>query len=257
MFENLNPVSLQIEHSLWYGIAEPTPEGTALCELLSDIAHRVEAGERQYFGVTSGEYAGSIFYFEVHERMLANHSYCGWSNHSYNNFVHKTGWETTLLNKAPWGATSRCHVGRNSWNWNEPKLFGRMRFDGRKNKPGRDIHINGQCVYLPGYKGKTVYQKFDRAAAERTILEEIKITDRNGEVLAVGDDVIYVNLRYGSGGQLDYGTIKAIRVKPSVDPMSKEVSYDVNVIVSNKEGDGVEESTITKPDRLIIKEVKK
>lgn len=241
LFPGIETVSLSLENDKWYGLKTASPEGTALCELMVEIARKVDAGERVYFGVTEGEYAGSIFRFEQHENSLKDRGY-----------GHGRYWDEVMKMKAPFGGVSGGSWS--IWQWNAPTLYGRMRFNKRKNNPGMDVRVNGQCVYLPDYAGDTVYKKFDRKAAEQALMEEIEIRDRNGVVLAEGDSVIYVNLRYGSGGQLDYGTIKTIRVKAQKSPRGKKINYEINVVIKNRDAD--EESTIRVPNQLIIKEMK-
>lgn len=241
MFPGIQTVSLSVPFDLMHQ-STPCQEGTELCELLVELARKIIADERVYFGVVEGEYAGSIFYLEPKEGMMEDR---GYGQPGY--------WKVLPTMKAPFGRASHSSWNK-QWQWDTPTLYGRMRFDGRKNKPMFDVRINGQAVYLPNYNGPTVYKKFDKAAAEKAIIEEIEITDRNGVVLAEGDSVIYVNLRYGSGGQLDYGTIKSIRVKAQKSPRGKDVHYEVNVVIKNRDAD--EESTIRVPNQLIIKEMK-
>ncbi len=123
-------------------------------------------------------------------------------------------------------------------------LFGTAKWDKRKNScqvhiPSRDI------VILPNYTGPTVYQMFDRKAAKEELIKNPDQHDIDGKLLSVGDKVLYINARYGSGFVLCHGTIKEFKV--SAD--SKGHSF--TTIVKNDDGD--EESSISYPTQMIWK----
>ena len=113
----------------------------------------------------------------------------------------------------------------------------------RKNKvqvfrPNRDV------VFLPNYTGPSVWALFDHKAAKAEALKNPDQTDIDGNVLAIGDPVIYINARYGSGMELCHGTIKEF--KASVDSRKKEIW----TIVTSTEG---VESKISNSSYMIYK----
>ena len=102
----------------------------------------------------------------------------------------------------------------------------------RKNKvqvslPNRDV------VFLPNYTGPTVWALFDHKAAKAEALKEPDQVDIDGHVLAIGDPVIYINARYGSGMELCHGVIKEF--KASVDSRKTEIWTIVTNIENNVE----------------------
>lgn len=116
-------------------------------------------------------------------------------------------------------------------------------WDGRRNK----VKESAPCrcfEFLLDYDGPTVWQKFDAKAAKEQALEDPGQFDVRGNQLNVGDDVVYMNLRYGQGGQLDFGKIKEFKV--SAD--SKRV--DISTVVEREDG---ELSTIRHPSNMIWK----
>lgn len=76
------------------------------------------------------------------------------------------------------------------------------------------------------------------------MLAENTVEDVNGITLAEGDCVIYMNLRYGCGGKLCYGTIKKFKANVRQNFIS--------VIITNNE-DVTEESELNYPSMQIIK----
>lgn len=123
-------------------------------------------------------------------------------------------------------------------NW----MAGTAKWDKRKNSC--QLHLpSPEVVFLPNYQGLTIYQMFDRKAAKEKLLASPDQHDIDGKLLAVGDKVLYINTRYGSGSMLCHGVISEFRV--SAD--SKGHSF--TTIVKNDEGD--EESAISYPWQMI------
>jgi hypothetical protein len=140
----------------------------------------------------------------------------------------------------------------NSWNRNEPYFIENNRFYGiatwadikRKNQvqvnlPDRDV------VFLPNYTGPTVWALFDHKAAKAEVLKKPDQYDIDGNLLSLGDKVLYINARYGSGMELCHGKIKEFKV--SVDSRRTEIW----TIVENEEG---VESKINNSSYMICKE---
>jgi hypothetical protein len=104
---------------------------------------------------------------------------------------------------------------------------------------------NPNVIFLPNYKGPTIYEMFDKKAAKEELLKNPDQRDIDGEPLSVGDKILYINARYGSGFVLNHGVIKEFKV--SAD--SKGHSF--TTIVKSDNGD--EESSISYPSQMIWK----
>lgn len=189
---------------------------------IKEIVTKLDAGERVYIGITSGERKGSIAYI---------HSFDG-------NFDYKKREPSIRYTRGSWddrvlidGDTLYCVIG-----WEK-----------RRNKVKWATYQDG-TVYLPDYEGPTIWEKFDKKAAEAKALEDHEVEDSEGNLLAVGDRVIYINARYGSGARLERGEIIEIKMKVDVHGENQYVSS--HVIINNDEG---ERSDIQKPWLSIIK----
>jgi hypothetical protein len=132
---------------------------------------------------------------------------------------------------------AKVYCRYNSWNRDAPYYIENDRFYTfatwtdikRKNQvqvnlPHRDT------VFLPNYTGPTVWALFDHKAAKTEVLKNPDQYDIDGELLSIGDPVIYINARYGSGMELCHGTIKEF--KASVDSRRTEIW----TIVTSSEG---------------------
>lgn len=138
---------------------------------------------------------------------------------------------------------------RNYWGNNEATYHAKnddfyviCRWDGRSNKVKASSH---ELTLLLNYTGPTVWNKFDAKAAKEKLLAEYDIQDIDGKVLSVGDSVLYINARYGSGMELCHGKIKEITAK--VDSQR----HEFNTVIE-KDGDGVI-STIKNHSSMIWK----
>lgn len=215
-------------------LTDPAPNGTAiehedifipLFDALNEIHDRLVRGETVYLGITDGERKGSIAYIKSLDS-------------SYHN--------------------SRPHLEhhRDYQYWNvEPQTISRTRsaficvilgWDKRGNKVKWATHSH--TVYLPDYEGPTVWKKFDKKAAAEAILAAQPPKDRDGNILVVGDRVVYINARYGGAASLDRGTIKEI--KASVRLYRGEQFPTIHVIIDNDQGD---ESDIRQSQDSILK----
>jgi len=90
--------------------------------------------------------------------------------------------------------------------------YGRATWDGRKNNVKASL-TEPYVRWLKGYHGPTLWEKFDAKAAKAKLLDNIMEEDIDGKRLAVGDKVLYVNSRYGSGTDLCHGTIVRFEAK--------------------------------------------
>lgn len=84
-------------------------------------------------------------------------------------------------------------------------------WDKRNNKAQFDLPSE-DIIFLPNYSGPTVWELFDSKAAKENVLKNPMQKDIDGKLLKVGDKVLYVNARYGSGMSLNHGTIKEFKV---------------------------------------------
>lgn len=114
---------------------------------------------------------------------------------------------------------------------------------GRKNKvkvtlPHRDIEL------LIGDSIETIWSKFDAKAAKQEVLKNPNQKDIDGNVLTIGDKVLYINARYGSGMTLERGTVKEFKVVVNSE------STSISTII---ESDGGETSSLTYPQRMVYK----
>lgn len=136
-----------------------------------------------------------------------------------------------------------------SWNKSLTKMIAGDHFyctatwDGRRNKvqasfPNREIEV------LLNYDGPTVWALFDAKAAKAEVLKNPDQKDINGEVLAVGDEVLYINARYGSRMTLEKGTVLEFAVT------ANSKSHTVATIIGSKTG---EQSSLQYPESMVCK----
>ncbi len=91
-----------------------------------------------------------------------------------------------------------------------PYISGHLTWTGRKNKRKASGGYD-DITFLLGYDGETVFLKEDFSAAVEA-QKTAKRLDIDGIELTVGDPVIYINARYGSGMLLEHGTITEFKV---------------------------------------------
>lgn len=123
----------------------------------------------------------------------------------------------------------QCLLVRYSWN-------GRLSWKGKKNNPKFTL-MNNTCDVLLDYEGEEILKRFDLKKEGKKLLEQ-DVYDIDGNVLSKGDKVLYMNLRYGSGGKLCHGVIKDFKAHA-------RDGY-VSVIITNAEDD-TEESECRQP----------
>ena len=136
--------------------------------------------------------------------------------------------------------------------WNDPDEYeidwgwfnGVCKWDKRKNSCQLTMP-DADAIFLPNYNGPTIYEMFDRKAAKAELLKNPDQTDIDGNVLAIGDKVLYINARYYAGMELCHGTIQEFKVTAD----SKGHSF--TTVVKNDEADEV--SSISYPWQMIYK----
>lgn len=168
------------------------PEIQAKCQKFIDdfnaIKWRADCGKPIYVKVLSGDWKGSIAK------------------------LNPTRWTTPKYIKLIDREEFRGEIG------------GNLYWDGRRNSV-KFSTFNNTVVWLENYNGPTVYCKIDRKAANAKLISRFVIKDRNGNILNIGDNVIYADIRYGEGTSLEFGKISEFIVKSSV----------VYVVVKNNE----------------------
>jgi len=122
--------------------------------------------------------------------------------------------------------------GRN-YRIEDDRIYCVAKWDKRSNKvrlnlPNRDV------IFLPNYEGPTVWCLFDKKAAKVEALANNPQKDIDGEILNVGDQVLYINTRYGQGSSLCHGVIREFTA--IVDSRSTEIFTHIeNLDVQNGE----------------------
>lgn len=164
-----------------------------------------------YVEVLEGDYKGSIAKFTVTEKLTKDFP------------VHMCYCRDIAYNFKHW------------WK-------GKLSWKGKRNNPQFKVS-NSSCVILQGYEGDTILKRFDIRKEAKKLLDDTELCDIDGNILKIGDEVLYMNLRYGCGGRLDRGVIKEFK------PHARQ-QY-ISVIISNMDGD--EESELNYPNTQILK----
>lgn len=125
--------------------------------------------------VNGGDYDGSIAKFTLDSNTKSNRFY----------------WRV-YCNEVRWGV---------KYYWD-----GRLSWKGKKNNPMFTL-MNSTCDVLLNYEGEEVLKRFDLKKEGKKLLEQ-PVHDIDGKLLSKGDKVLYMNLRYGSGGKLCHGVVK-------------------------------------------------
>lgn len=121
---------------------------------------------------------------------------------------------------------------------------GKLSWKGKRNNP-KFLLINRACeVILNGDHTIEVFERFDIKKEKENLLKH-KVYDIDSNELNVGDEVIYLNMRYGSGGALCHGKVKEFKAHA-------RDGY-VSVIVSNENLE--QESECRNPSYQIYKKI--
>ena len=115
---------------------------------------------------------------------------------------------------------------------------------GRKNRVRETVHNRNAFELLIGDDIETVWEKFDSKTAKEVVLQNPDQRDIDGNILAVNDRVMFINVRYGSRMVLERGTIKEFKVV--VD--SKKTS--ISTVIENDHGIL---STLSHPTDMVYK----
>lgn len=90
-----------------------------------------------------------------------------------------------------------------------PFWYGRISWKGKRNNPKFTISHNSRVVLLD-YGGKEVFERVNLKAKKEELLN-LQINDIDGKSIAVGDNVLYMNIRYGIGSSLCHGIVKEFK----------------------------------------------
>ncbi|AUR86347.1 hypothetical protein NVP1084O_140 [Vibrio phage 1.084.O._10N.261.49.F5] len=134
-------------------------------------------------------------------------------------------------------------VNGRSCGWFNVKYYwdGKLSWKGKRNNPKFTL-MSSKCDVLLNYEGDEVLKRFDLKKEGNKLLEQ-DVFDIDSQKLSIGDEVLYLNLRYGSGGMLCRGTVKAFKAHAR--------DGFVSVIILNN--DGKEESECRQPYNQIWK----
>ena len=124
-------------------------------------------------------------------------------------------------------------------------LFCLGKWTGRSNKPQITLP-NKDIEVIIDYDGPTVWKVFDKKAAKEEILKTPNQRDMDGNLLEVGDKVLYINARYGSGMRLDRGVVKEFKV--SVDSNT----HSISTVIENEHEIL---STINDSSNMVLKQI--
>lgn len=150
-----------------------------------------------YIKLSEGDYAGSVAKFTVDRDFFKGRKL--YSQNWGDNYYHFTSY-----------------------------FSGRLSWKGKRNNP-KFLLRSGTVeeVYLCSNM-ETVFKKLDFTKIKKELLEQ-GVYDIDGEELSLGDDVLYMNLRYGCGGKLCKGAIQEFK------PHAREGYVSVVIQQANSE----------------------
>lgn len=117
-------------------------------------------------------------------------------------------------------------VNNRNIRWNVKHYWdGRLSWKGKRNNPKFDVMYT-TCDVLLDYEGDEILKRFDIKKESKKLLEK-PLHDIDGHVITKGDEVLYVNIRYGNGSKLCHGVVSDFKAHA-------RDGY-VSVIVTNKD----------------------
>lgn len=209
------PLRLPLMSSRDSDLDQKEAECKRVCQMFEEIADLAEANKPIYIKILAGDYAGSI------ARLIdASNS-------------------TTVL-------TKRHRHDSSAPPQYSAHTHGRFVWDGRKNNIQANIHGNydPKFAYMRGYEGPTVFEKFDAKKVREEMIANADVRDIHDHKVEVGDEVAYINARYGSGAQLEIGTVDRF------EATANSYSRSLYTIIKNGKG---EESKLQFPDKQLMK----
>ena len=140
---------------------------------------------------------------------------------------------------------SSSHFQKGPWyRFENEMIFMIATWKGRKNKVKECSGYRSEFELIIGDNIETIWCKFDAKSAKDEVLKNPDQKDIDGKVLNVGDNVMFINARYGSRMVLERGKVKEFKVV--VD--SKKTS--ISTIIENSEG---ALSTLSYPEDMVCK----
>ena len=191
---------------------------------LAEMKGRFDNGEDVYVKLSGGDRDGTIALIKKFEELYVERedsALCGYSGKIFYGFKYYADFEFMV-------------------GFDDRKNHLKVRGCYNQNNPDETV------VYLPDYHGPTVCRIFDKKAAAKEAAETQKVYDMNGIRLEGGQDVVYINARYGRGMKLCNGVIDYIDFK-----VSASGSVNALVYVSNVD-DEEEISKIKNPSEFIM-----
>lgn len=138
-------------------------------------------------------------------------------------------------------------------------LDSQLGWDDRKNTAKVklfDRYVPYQLELLPDYDGPTVWKNIDLKNEAKLILEDNPPKDMRGKIINKDDKVVFINARYGSGAELDYGIVNEIVSKASFD-YKGDCSAEITVVIHSLQYNNQSKSEpliskIKYPDKSIL-----
>lgn len=199
---------------------ENDPVALSYLEQLKSVKEALTSG-RLYCRYVDGDRKGSV------AKLIPDPAYSHIADR-----VPDIRYSASSWNKGPW------------YRFENDMFFMIATWKGRKNRVKETWSYYSQFEFLIGDNIETVWEKFDAKAAKEQILKNPDQKDIDGNVLTVGDKVMFINARYGSRMVLERGTIKEFK---AVVDSKKTV---ITTIIENSEG---ALSTLSYPEDMVCK----
>lgn len=224
---SVEEVSLKLPIRFWNFVeGDVLPEWQEIVDRFEELKVLHRDGKPIYIRFRTGDYAGSVARFVPEE-----------GTDRFGNPYFRLGCTATR---------DRSRGSKEGYRY-EVDVHGTARWTGRSNKPQVNLaSYYDDVVWLRGYEGPTSFVMVDKKAVKAAAVEKKIFLDFEANELKVGDRVLYVNIRYGQGTQLDVG--KVVRFEAELRSRGRSETF----VVVSREGDGVE-SKVSSPERMVMK----
>lgn len=209
----------------FHGKPDITPIGQQWIAHINEMDAIIYAGKPLYIRFEKGDRKGSIARFEHSDPSPYTDYHCN---------ARLGGFEAYLSRGTGIQPPEYAHRGAG----------GTFKWDRRRNTVKESRLLRDDYTWLKGYTGPTVWEKFDAKAAKAELLADPKQTDIDNKSIAIGDKVLYINARYGSGMVLSHGVIN--RFEARADSQGTEI---FTIVVD----DTGTESKMRMPDQMLYK----
>lgn len=199
---------------------EKDPQALAYLNQLKVLKKAIREG-RLYCRYTDGDRKGSV------AKLIPDPAYSHIEDREPSIRYSPVSW-----NKGPW------------YRLENDMFFMLATWKGRKNKVKESWSYYSQFEFIVGDGVETIWEKFDAKSAKEEVLKNPDQKDIDGNILAVGDNVMFINARYGSRMVLERGKVKEFKVV--VD--SKKTS--ISTVIENNDGSL---STLSYPEDMVCK----